>query len=121
MIWINEPYSNLVVRNNHIIARRTATPMTEGLFGFAAECDFKTFRFEDNIIECLDKERPLFRNDESGGSAVVNNRLSGISDTARYENRRTKAAPGLEKPLKFECGVHGEVLVDGWQAKPAKR
>lgn len=117
VIWINEPYANLVVRNNHIIARRTATPRNEGLFGFAAECDFKTFRFEDNIIECRDQERPLFRNDESGGSVVVNNRLTGINDTARYENRRTKSTPGLEKPLKFECGVHGEVLVDGWQTK----
>lgn len=32
VIWINEPYSNLEVRNNHIIARTTATPRTEGLF-----------------------------------------------------------------------------------------
>ena len=121
VIWINEPYANLVVRNNHIIARRTATPRNEGLFGFAASCDFKTFRFEDNIIECRDQERPLFRNDESGKSTVVNNRLTGISDTSRYENRRTKSAPGLEQPLQFECGVHGEVRVDGWEAKPVKR
>lgn len=49
--------------------------------------------------------------------AVINNRLTGISDTARYENRRTKANPGLEPPLKFACGVHGEAIVDGWQAK----
>lgn len=121
VIWINEPYANLVVRNNHIIARRTATPRTEGLFGFAPTCDFKTFRFEDNIIECRDQERPLFRNDESGRSTVVNNRLTGISDTARYGNHRTKAVPGLEKPLNFKCGVHGEVQVDGWVAKPVKR
>jgi hypothetical protein len=121
VIWINEPYVNLVVRNNHIIARRTATPRIEGRFGFAAACDFKSFRFEDNIIECRDQDRPLFRNDESGRSTVVNNRLTGISDTARYENRRTQAEPGLKEPLKFACGVHGEVLVDGWEAKPAKR
>jgi nitrous oxidase accessory protein len=121
VIWINEPYANLVVRNNHIIARRTATPRTEGLFGFSAACDFKTFRFEDNIIECRDLERPMFRNDESGKSVVVNNRLSGISDTARYENRRTSSVPGPEKPLKFACGVHGEVRVDGWEARAVKR
>lgn len=118
VIWINEPYANLVVRNNHIIARRTATPRDEGLFGLAAECEFKTFRFEDNIIECRDHDRPLFRNDESGGSVVMNNRLTGISDTTRYKNRRAKSSPGPEKPLKFECGVHGELLVDGWEAKP---
>lgn len=53
----------------------------------------KSFRFEDNIIECKDQERPLFRNNESGGSVVVNNRLTGISDTASYENRSTKATP----------------------------
>lgn len=121
VIWINEPYANLVVRNNHIIARRTATPRVEGLFGFAMACDFRSFRFEDNIIECRDQDRPLFRNDESGGSVVVNNRLTGISDTQRYENHSSKATPGLEKPLKFECGVHGEMLVDGWLAKPVKR
>jgi hypothetical protein len=110
-----------VVRNNHIIARRTATPRDEGLFGFAAGCDFKTFRFENNIIECRDQDRPLFRNDESGKSTVVNNRLTGISDPARYENRRTKSTPGLEEPLKFACGVHGEVIVLGWKTTRIER
>ena len=52
---------------------------------------------------------------------VANIRLTGISDTARYENRRTNFTPGLKKPLKFECGVHGEVRVDGWEAKPVRR
>ena len=33
VIWINEPYNNLVVRNNHIVTRTTVTPRTEGLFG----------------------------------------------------------------------------------------
>jgi hypothetical protein len=26
----------------------------------------------------------------------------------------------LERPLKFECGVHGEFTVDGWQAVRTK-
>ena len=30
VIWINEPYSNLVVRNNEIVTRTTATPRDDG-------------------------------------------------------------------------------------------
>ena len=45
-MWMNEPYAQLEVRNNHIIARTTATPRTEGLFGFNDKSDFKTFAFK---------------------------------------------------------------------------
>ena len=120
VIWINEPYDRLTVRNNHIICRTTATPRTEGLFGFAKECDFSTFRFEGNIIECLGQSRPLFRNDESARSGVRNNRLVNVSDTSRYTNPETGSRAGLEQPLKFECGVHGEVAVNDWNAVPSK-
>ena len=50
VIWINEPYNNLTVRNNHIITRTTVTPRKEGLFGFNKECDFSTFRIVNNVI-----------------------------------------------------------------------
>lgn len=118
VIWINEPYANLTVRNNHIVARKTPTPRTEGLFGFNRECDFSTFTIRDNVIECIDQPRPLFRNAESYASKVVNNRLVNVSDTEKLDNPKTDAAVGLEKPLKFECGVHGEFTVDGWNARP---
>jgi Nitrous oxidase accessory protein len=120
VIWINEPYDQLTVRNNHIICRNTATPRTEGLLGFAKECDFSTHVIADNIIECQGQARPLFRNDESAKSVVRNNRLTNVSDTSRYANEKTESRTGLEEPLKFECGVHGEVTVDGWKAIPAK-
>lgn len=121
VIWINEPYDNLTVRNNHIVARTTPTPRTEGLFGFNRKCDFSTFVFRDNIIECLGTERPLFRNDESGGATVENNTLKGVTATGRYQNPRTGGKAGLEVPLKFECGVDGEMAVDGWETTPKGR
>ena len=120
VMWLNGPYANLTVRNNHVITRTTPTPRKEGLFGFHSKSDFKTFVFDSNIIECLGQERPLFRNDESGKSKVENNKLVNISDTSRYQNKMTGAKIGPEKNLKFACGVNGELLVDGWEATPKK-
>ncbi len=123
VMWMNEPYAQLEVRNNHIIARTTKTPRTEGLFGFNDQSDFTTFRFTGNIIECIGTERPLFRNDASGGAAVENNQLAGVTDMMRYANKQTGVTAGLEKPLKFECGVNGELTVDGWKTSktPSKK
>jgi nitrous oxidase accessory protein len=120
VIWMNEPYARLEVRNNHIIARTTKTPRTEGLFGFNEKSDFKTFVFKDNIIECEGTPRPLFRNDASGGATVENNTLTNITDTQRYPNKPGTGKPGLEAPLKFQCGVNGEVSVDGWTITSSK-
>ncbi len=114
VMWMNEPYGQLTVRHNHIIARPTRENRADGLFGFHEGCDFKTFRFEHNLIECRDRERPLFRNDASGRSTLLNNRLIGISDADRYTNPPATATAGLEAPLKFSCGVHDETVVDGW-------
>jgi nitrous oxidase accessory protein len=61
VIWINEPYSNLEMRNNHVITRTTAMPRTEGLFGFNAESDLATLRIQINVIECIGEARPLLR------------------------------------------------------------
>lgn len=121
VIWINEPYDNLEVRNNHVIARTTATPRTEGLFGFNAKSDFKTITIRDNVIECEGQSRPLLRNKESTGAAIVNNQLTNISDTDRYANPKGDRPAGLQEPLKFECGVHGEFGVDGWKTAAARR
>jgi len=121
VMWLNGPYANLTVRNNHVITRTTPTPRKEGLFGFHSKSDFKTFVFDSNIIECLGQERPLFRNDESGKSKVENNKLVNISDTSRYQNKMTGAKIGPEKKLKFACGVNGELLVDGWEATPKNK
>jgi len=118
VIWINEPYDNLVVRNNHIIARPTATPRTDGLFGFNARSDMKTISIRDNIIECLELPRPLFRNAESYSARVENNRLANVSDAEKLDNARADRPIGPEAPLKFTCGVHGEFTVDQWHARP---
>lgn len=118
VIWINEIFNNFEIRNNHIIARTTATPRTEGLFGFNPSSDFKSIKIQDNVIECQGQARPLLRAKASYGSAITNNQLTNVSDTDQYANPRSDKPAGLEKPLNFECGVQGEITVDGWQAKP---
>ena len=116
VIWINEPYSNLEVRNNHIITRTTETPRTEGLFGFNRECDFSTISIRNNVVECIGQTRPLLRRGESYSATVENNYLENVSDAGRFKNAASKKGVGLEKPLSFKCGVHGEVSVSGWEA-----
>ncbi len=115
VMWIERAFAGMEVRNNHIIARTTPTPRTEGLFGFNGKTDFSTHIFRDNIIECIGQARPLFRNDESGQAKIENNVLINVSDTARYQNPKTAATAGLVAPLKFACGVNGELKVDGWK------
>jgi hypothetical protein len=117
VIWINEVFNNLEIRNNHVIARTTATPRTEGLFGFNGAGDFKSVSIRDNVIECEGQARPLLRSKESTGATIANNRLMNVSDTDKYENPKAERPAGLEAPLRFECGVGGGFIVDGWQVK----
>lgn len=98
------------------MARTTKTPRKEGLFGFNRDCDFSTIQIIDNVIECKGQPRPLLRNDESYEAIVQGNTLLNVSDTARLGNQTTRASAGLEQPLSFTCGVHGELTVDGWNA-----
>lgn len=119
VIWMNEPYAHLEIRNNHILARTTATPRKDGLFGFNPESDFKTIVIRDNLIECLGEARPLLRNEASYGAVVENNRLVNVSDAGRLANPPTGRVQGLEQPLQFECGVHGEYVVSGWTVRKA--
>ena len=121
VIWINEPYDDLVVRNNHIIARTTKTPRREGLFGLNGESDFNTIQIVDNIIECRGLARPLLRTNASYQAVIRNNRLTHVSDTQRYDNRPTESEAGLSEPLKFACGVHGELTIDDWKTHPSTR
>jgi nitrous oxidase accessory protein len=118
VVWMNEVFNNLTVRNNHIIARRTVTPRTEGLFGLNRDCDFHSIRICDNVIECREQPRPLMRNEASYGAVIRNNVLENVSDADRLENRRTGATVGPEEPLQFRCGVHGQFTVDQWTARP---
>jgi hypothetical protein len=71
VIWMNEPYDKLVVRNNHIITRTTVTPRQEGRTGGAwagfslhtcrvtirAQLQNSRFseqsRAESNLVSCL--------------------------------------------------------------------
>lgn len=120
VMWMNEAYDRLEIRNNHILASTTVTPRKEGLFGFNPESNFKTIVIRDNIIECRGQPRPLFRNEASYGALVENNRLVNISDAAKLANPSTGRVQGLEQPLQFRCGVHEEIVVNGWEARPAR-
>ena len=73
------------------------------------------------LIECQGQARPLLRCDESYAAKVENNRLTNVSDTERYDNPQTGRRAGLEEPLEFQCGVHGEYTVDGWKVRRTAR
>jgi nitrous oxidase accessory protein len=118
VIWLNAPFANFDIHHNHIIARTTATPRTDGLFGFNERCDFKTLRITDNLIECQGQPRPLLRNDASANATIENNRLINVSDTTRYRNPSTGQPVGLVEPSRFRCGVNDETTVDGWRSIP---
>ena len=59
------------------------------------------------------------RNEESYRAAIENNQLTNISDADRYDNPQADTRAGPEQPLKFQCGVHGELTVDGWETRPS--
>ncbi len=121
VIWVNEVFNNVEVRNNHVLARTTATPRKEGLFGFNPKCDFKTITIKDNLIECEGEPRPLLRAKESYGATVENNTLTNVADAEKLKNPKADRPVGLEKPLNFECGMKGEFTVDGWKATPTAK
>ena len=121
VVWMNEAFDNLEVRNNHVVARTTATPRLEGLFGFNPKCDFKTVTIRDNLIECEGQARPLLRAKESYLAVIENNTLTNVSDSDKFENPKAARPVGLEKPLKFACGVRDEFTIDGWKAGPTAR
>lgn len=119
VIWINEPYSNFEVRNNHIITRTTKTPRTEGLFGLNAQSDLASISIRNNIIECIGQARPLMRFKEATVARVENNRFTNVSDQSLYPNPPTNQTQGLETPLFFTCGVQDEMTVNGWNVTRA--
>jgi hypothetical protein len=119
VIWMNEVFDQLEIRNNHIVTATTATPRTEGLFGFNPQCDFTSITIRDNLVECIGQARPLLRCKESYGAVIANNVLTNVADVDQYANARTAAKVGLEEPLEFTCGVHDEVVVKDGKAVPA--
>lgn len=118
VFWSEHVYDNMSFYNNHIIANPTTTPRTEGLFGFDEATNFSTITIRDNIIECVDMARPLFRNESSYGATVENNTLINISDVSSLANPDTGAPRGPTEPLEFDCGVNGEISVRGWTVSP---
>lgn len=114
VFWARNPYGGLSFRNNHVIANRTATPRTEGLFGFAPGTAFDTIVIEDNVIECIGQPRPLVRNGQSRAATVRNNTLVNVSDAGSFDNADTGAVRGPTGPLRFRCGAGEEFLVDQW-------
>jgi hypothetical protein len=60
----------------------------------------------------------LLRATESYAATIENNKLINLSDTDKLKNAQADRRIGLEKPLQFDCGVHGEFTVDGWDSRP---
>lgn len=121
VIWINEVFNHLEIRNNHIITNTTPTPRKEGLFGLNPKSDFSTITIRDNLIECIGQPRPLLRCQESYGAVIANNVLTNVADSDKLGDAKSDAKAGLEAPLTFTCGVHDELAVtDGKAARPAR-
>jgi nitrous oxidase accessory protein len=119
LFWGRAPISNYSFYNNHVIANKTVTPRTDGLFGFNTGSDFSTIVIKDNIFECHDLDRPLVRNDESYGATIENNTFVGIADADKIDNPQTGNVKGPKEPLLFHVGVDDEYLVDGWEVTKA--
>lgn len=117
VMWMNEPYNHVEVRNNHVRCRTTKTPRVEGLFGFHSKCDFRTHVYRDNVIECEGQARPLFRESAQYAASVENNRLVNVADAGKLTNAPADRPVGLTEPLKFDCGAKGEFTVDGWKLR----
>ncbi len=120
VIWNNNGFDHMEIRNNHIIARPGPAGRTEGLFAFGKTSDFASYVFRDNIVECMGTPRPLFRNDGLEKAEIANNKLVNVSTTDHYDNPVEGRKPGLEEPLRFRCGVGGERQVDGWDFRRVK-
>lgn len=118
VVWIDGVFNRLEIHHNHIRARTTATPRTEGLFGFNPASDFGTMVICDNIIECEGQARPLFRNAQSLGIRLENNRLVNVSGAETLKNPSADRPAGPGEPLRFRCGVRGEITVDQWETRP---
>lgn len=120
VVWINEVFNRLDIHNNHVRCRTTATPRTDGLFGFNPACDFATLRIRDNIIECEGRPRPLLRAPESYRALIENNRLTNVSDTEKFANAPADRPVGPGDPVPFECGLKGGFQVNGWEVQEQK-
>jgi len=115
VIWSGPVYNNFHFFENHVIANRTITPRTDGLFGFNQENDFSTVHIKDNIIECIDIPRPLMRNEASYNANIENNELINISDIGSFDNPQTGNPRGVPlDSINFRCGAYEQFHVHGW-------
>ncbi len=113
VFWSEGPFDRFFFYNNHVIA--DTLTRTSGFFGLDRENGFNTVMLRDNVIENTTlNPRPLMRNEESYAVAIANNRLVGVSDTARYDNASTGDKRGPLERFFFRVGVDGEYQIDGW-------
>jgi hypothetical protein len=120
LYWSEGVYNNFQFFNNHVRARTTMTPRTEGLFDFrparnGATTQWSTIALRDNIFELEGTARQLMRNSESYAAVIENNALTNVSDSSRFANRTTGAPRGPIDPLRFRLGAYDEWTIDQWQ------
>jgi len=119
LFWSEGVYDDYAFYNNHVIANTTATPRTDGLFGFKPErdgvsTDWSRIEITDTVIEIHGVSHPLMRNGESYQAVIENNTLINVSDVASFTNPDTAEPGGPTEPLFFLVGRRGEYLIDGW-------
>ncbi|MBT9314816.1 right-handed parallel beta-helix repeat-containing protein [Leptothoe spongobia] len=113
IVWHENIYNNFSFYNNEVIANKTKTPRTAGLFGFHEKTDFSTIAIKNNLIKINGVSRPLMRNQQSYGATIENNQLVNVSDANKFDNPSTGATRGLTAPLAFQVGANGEFAVNG--------
>jgi len=61
------------------------------------------------------------RNEESAAARIENNVLTNITDAALNQMPQAGTTAGPEAPLRFACGVDGEMTVSGWEIQATPR
>jgi hypothetical protein len=116
VFWAEGIYNQFYFYNNYI--KSAGTTRQDGFFSFKDGSNLQSLVIKDNIIENTDKNpRPLLRTASSRNAVVENNTLVNISDTSSYANSDTGADRGPSEPLRFDVGVNGEYVIDGWDTR----
>jgi hypothetical protein len=117
--WNEGVYNDFDFYNNHIIARTTVTPHTEGLFDFRSDrndgvVDWRSIKVRDNIFELQGTARALMRNRDSYDAVIEHNQLVNVSDIGSFANLSTGNLRGPSAPLQFRLGADEEWEIDQW-------
>lgn len=108
-------YNNFQFYNNHVKTYAGANDVSFIIATGATDLDRTTFVVKDNIFDFSAQLRALFWQDMGAGfTAIKNNTLINVKDSANYSNPNTGAKRGPTETLSFDCGANGEYTVLDW-------